>query len=265
MSFHLVTLNIKESNDPEAALAFKKKLVKKHAPAPVLFGLQELDINAKRSNRANIPALLAEKDDYRFIPTIEYDPNHTKPKRNNAKEDKEPWLYGICLLACGARILSCHTAVLGPDDDLYWQTDLDTQKLKWDLEPRKAIIAEIQLAKKTVWVATTHLSYQADRNEHSPIRERQIEALIKAVSTVVPASAPLALCGDFNATNVNPDLAALDQSFSKAVVSKPTKVVRSGPPVQIDHIFFRNLKLSKPAEVLTAPFSDHSAVIAHFE
>lgn len=264
MTFHLVTLNIKESNDPGAALAFKNELVKKYAPAPVIFGLQELDINAKRSQRLNVPAFIAENDDYRFVPTVEYDPDATKPSRKPAKSTKEPWLYGIGLMTARATICSSHSVALGPDDDLYWREDEDTQKLKWDLEPRKAIIAEIQLAKGSVWIATTHLTYQADRSKSSPIRVRQIEALIKAVSTIVPASAPLVICGDFNATNGNPDLGALDQSFSKAGVTQPTKVVKVGPPVQIDHIFFRNLKEAKPAEVLSAPFSDHKAVMAHF-
>ncbi|MDD3181822.1 MAG: endonuclease/exonuclease/phosphatase family protein [Alphaproteobacteria bacterium] len=264
MTFHLVTLNIKESNAPQATLAFKEQLVQKYAPAPIIFGLQELDINAKRSQKINVPALLAGKDDYRFVPTIEYDPDILKPTRKSAKNTQDPWLYGIAMIVSGATIASSHNIALGPDDDLYWQTTHDTQKLKWDLEPRKAIITEVQLAKGSVWIATTHLSYQADRTKHSPIRERQIEALIKAVSTVVPANAPLILCGDFNATNENPDLCALDQSFSKAIVDQPTKVVKSGPPVQIDHIFFRNLKLAKSTEVITTSFSDHSAVIAHF-
>lgn len=264
MTFHLVTLNIKESNDPAATLAFKEKLVKKYAPDPVIFGLQEIDINAKRSQRLNVPAFLAKNDDYRFVPTMEYNPNAIKPSRKPVDLEKDPWLYGIALMTPGTRIISSHSVALGPDDDLYWQQDQDTQKLKWNLEPRKAIVAEVQLPKGSVWIATTHLTYQHDRTAHNPILVGQLEQLVKAVSTIVPASAPLALCGDFNATNENPDLAVLDQSFAKAALSKPTKIVKDGPPVQIDHIYYRNLKLEKPAEVLKTTFSDHSAVIAHF-
>lgn len=264
MPFHLVTLNIKESNDPAATLAFKNELVRKYAHAPVIFGLQELDINAKRSQRLNVPAFLAGQDDYRFVPTVEYDPDTLKPTQKSAKNKKDPWLYGIGLMAAGATICSSHSVALGPDDELYWRASEDTQQLKWDLEPRKAIVAEIQLPRGSVWIATTHLTHQPNRAEPSPIRGKQIEALIKAVSTIVPADAPLAICGDFNATNENPDLSALDQSFSKVAVTQPTKIVKSGPPVQIDHIFFRNMKQSKAAEVLTASFSDHKAVIAHF-
>ena len=263
MPFHLVTINIKESNDPTAALAFKNEIVRKYSPDPVIFGVQEVDINARRSQRLNVAAFLAGQDDYRFIPTVEYDANSTMPCRRR-KNAKESWLYGIALIASGCTINSSHAAALGPDDDLYWKEDPNTHKLKWELEPRKAIIAEILLPKGSAWVATTHLTFTENRDDPSSIRANQIESLIGAASTIILANAPLALCGDFNATVDNPDLAALTTSFSKANVDKPTKKVKSGGLVQIDHIFYRNLKPSAPAEVISTSFSDHCAVIAHF-
>ncbi|MGE4352199.1 MAG: endonuclease/exonuclease/phosphatase family protein [Bdellovibrionales bacterium] len=261
MSFHLVTLNIKESNAPEETSAFKEELLGGYASAPVIFGLQELDVNAPRSRRLNVPEIIANGDDYRFTASVEYDAKSGTERWTD--QDQKPALYGIGLIAANATILSSHSIPLGPDEDRFWQA---CQKggQNHEIEPRKALLCEIQLAKGTVWVATTHLAYHPNRTKPNRIRQKQIQALLKAVGTIVPSQAPLVLCGDFNATPENPDLEPLRQHFTQAQFNEPTKITKTGTREQIDHIFYRNLKESKKACVIETTFSDHSAVLAHF-
>ncbi|MDO3682032.1 endonuclease/exonuclease/phosphatase family protein [Paenibacillus ehimensis] len=119
-------------------------------------------------------------------------------------------------------------------------------------EPRLLLTAELRLPDRTVTVATTHLSVEAEG------RTREWPQLLAALRD---GEAPLILLGDFNCPSSNPELQATIRRLGlKEVRPKPSlpTVAHGG---RIDHIF-TNLPAEKPALVRDSRASDHRPVFA---
>ncbi len=262
MNIHVVSINIKASNNPFAALSFMRDYKTQATSSPVIFCLQELDINAKRSGSIDVPKTIANGNDYIFAPTISFSAKDAGPTRLCAGAIDQ-WDYGIASFVYGAKIKSHKIVSLGPDENVFWEKSNPPTNLCWECEPRGALLLEVDTGKEPFWVVNTHLAHKSDRAVHSDYRLAQIEALDNAIQKTIPSGAAVAIVGDYNAIPNNPDLAVFHALYTMAPISEPTKVTKAGP-VQVDHCFFRNAALAGRPEVMPTTFSDHKAVACKF-
>ena len=252
MNIHIVTINIKASNNPLATLDFMRRYKTEAATTPVVFCLQELDINAQRSGSVDVPKILADGDAYIFAPTISFEArNATIPE------------YGIASFVSNARIKSHKVVQLGPAEKIFWEKYSSSASFCWEREPRAAILLEVGIGQNSFWVINTHLAHKSDRSTHSEYRLAQIGVLHRAIKSTIPPKAPITIAGDFNATPDNPDLWYFQNEYTMAFVNKPTKITKAGL-VQVDHCFFRNVLSARRPRVMPTTFSDHRAVACEF-
>jgi len=262
MDIHIVTLNTKASNNPMEATAWKNAFAFTHAFSPVVFCMQELDINAQRSGQIDVPRKLAGQDPYVFAPTICFAADQTAPVKLNPTAT-DMWSYGIGTIVHNAEIRNRKIVALGPSEETFWKMSEGKSDLCWECEPRAAILTEVGKGRDSFWVVNTHLAHKSDRSLHSDFRAAQIDILQKAIKETIPSSAPMIITGDFNATPDNPDLAPFHQNFVMAPVNEPTKITKKGD-VQVDHMFARSAFLAERPDVIETKFSDHKAVHCHY-
>lgn len=120
-------------------------------------------------------------------------------------------------------------------------------------EPRLLLTAELRLPDRTVTVATTHLSVEAEG------RTREWPQLLAALRI---EKTPLILLGDFNSPSSSPELQETVRGLGlKEIRPKPTSLPTVAHGGRIDHIF-TNLPAERPALVRDSRASDHRPVSA---
>lgn len=267
MTLHVITLNIKASNDPFAARAFLDHFAQTHPYDPMVFCLQELDVHALRSGQQDVPKFLSNGDDYRFAPTISFAADAREPHKPR-KKTKSQWDYGIGIFVRNAHISQSHNVALGPSEETFWSKSTLPDSLCWECEPRAALFANITFTNRAghpenIWVANTHLAHTNDSTQPSDFRAAQIALLLAAKKKIVSPLATFILTGDFNATPSNPDLDPLHAQFQMAPVKKSTKRTPTGE-AQVDHVFYKNLCPSGQPQIMATSFSDHKAVVTRY-
>lgn len=257
MLVRAMTLNTKVSNDPNAVRDFISSM--RHKSPALVIGLQELDINAKRSNFINVPKHVAACAPFYFAQTVAFASDSVAPKPYT-DTSKDPWLYGIGIVS-SLPIVNALRIDLGPDEKVFWETSKEKGEPVWEHEPRAAILAEIQCGKRTAWFINTHLAHKSDRSVHSPQRAQQIEKLMQAVKQIIPPFMPVLMMGDFNATPDNPDIAVLRDQFTLANPNTPTYInPKKNVSAEIDYFLHKNIDSIGPARAIPVRFSDHKTV-----
>ncbi|XOK60457.1 endonuclease/exonuclease/phosphatase family protein [Paenibacillus elgii] len=120
-------------------------------------------------------------------------------------------------------------------------------------EPRLLLTAELRLSDRTVTVATTHLSVEAEG------RTREWSQLLAALQN---GQTPLILLGDFNSPSSSPELQETVRGLGlNEIRPKPSSLPTVAHGGRIDHIF-SNLPADRPALVRNSRASDHRPVSA---
>ncbi|GMX60344.1 endonuclease/exonuclease/phosphatase family protein [Paenibacillus elgii] len=120
-------------------------------------------------------------------------------------------------------------------------------------EPRLLLTAELRLPDRTVTVATTHLSVEAEG------RMREWPQLLAALQN---GQTSLILLGDFNSPSSSPELQETVRGLGlKEIRPKPSSLPTVAHGGRIDHIF-TNLLAERPALVRDSRASDHRPVSA---
>lgn len=263
MPFQIAIMNVKFSNAPYAALAFKESLQSARPSCASVFCVQEMDRNAMRSSRMDAPLIVAQKDPYVFAETIRLSAHQMDPAPVEP-DAKEYWSYGIgTFVSAGTRIQTTHILPLGPDESELWANTAKAGAYYPQSEPRKALFTEIAAGSSSLWCCHVHLAHTPDRTLHSDTRLAQINLIQDFIANRIPRHAPMVIAGDFNAVETNPDLAYFNENFTRAPVNVPTKITKMGP-TRVDHIYYRGVLLAGAPRVTPVSFSDHSAVTCVF-
>ncbi|WP_088834230.1 endonuclease/exonuclease/phosphatase family protein [Paenibacillus tyrfis] len=126
-------------------------------------------------------------------------------------------------------------------------------RLSGGREPRLLLTAELRLPDRTVTVATTHLSVEAEG------RTSEWPQLLGALQN---GRTPLILLGDFNSPSSSPELQETIRGLGlQEIRPKPSSLPTVAHGGRIDHIF-TNLPAERPALVRDSRASDHRPVFA---
>lgn len=127
------------------------------------------------------------------------------------------------------------------------------RRLTGGREPRLLLTAKLRLPDRTVTVATTHLSVEAEG------RTREWPQLLDALQN---GQTPLILLGDFNSPSSSPELQETVHGLGlNEIRPKPSSLPTVAHGGRIDHIF-TNLPADRPALVRNSRASDHRPVSA---
>lgn len=199
---------------------------------PDLVGLQEVDVNVARTNRANQIAELARLTGMHgaFAPNLEY---------------QGGW-YGVAVLS--------RFPILRIEHRLF-------DHLR-EAERRGCLRAEVEVGGRRLSFVTTHLDYQ-----HRDNRRFETEQLISILSGVL---APLIVAGDFNDEPTGDSYKLMLTRFADAWAAAPQQddgltYPADKPVKRIDYVFHSAPLRARRAWVVESLASDHRAVMAELD
>jgi endonuclease/exonuclease/phosphatase family metal-dependent hydrolase len=198
-----------------------------------LIAVQELDSVTERSNRQHQLLILADKlkMNYHFERTIPY----------------QGGAYGIGILSKHP-IQKVHVLKL---------PEIEGKST----EPRKLIVAEVNMLGKMVYFACTHTDYKYPEVNLKQMQELS-EYLVK-----LPGSYPVIVGGDFNAVTNSAGIQWMEKRFSNASVRNEFTIPVVNPKRRIDFIFYRGDRIRFVRDTVYSQHnygSDHLPIAAEF-
>ncbi len=215
--------------------------------------MQEVDRFALRSGFRDYPAYLQDKTGLHAY----YIPSFMLPPEAADQPQRE---YGNAILS---RYPLSHFQMVP-----LHPVSIPADALRWEKEPRSALIAKVEGLEQELWVVTSHLAYSPDLKPSS-VRRQQVELLVNAINTIIPSAAAVIFGGDLNTAANGFDIddlrTALTIQTSAIGPTWPlggTMAEGRAPYIAIDHIFTRNLTLGSITRHDESRLSDHSIVTA---
>ena len=261
MRFRLMTYNVHACRGQGRSYSVQRVAEAIAEQSPDIVALQEVDVDRRRSGQVDQPRELAERlgMQHCFCAAMTWRASGTRFLPRPEKADAG---YG--------------NAVLSRFPIRIERSGLLPRPRGWPVEPRSALVVEIEVDGLRVKLVNTHLGLLAFE------RLTQIRALLGS-AWVGALEGPLILCGDLNARPASRELRLLRARLREALPlasDGPRRLLRlpqlggassfpvALPLVRLDHVLYtpelQVCRYEVPRTALTRQASDHLPVVVDF-